>query len=55
MEKKTIPAKPCYSHLGGKLGNLLLASFLEKKWIVATGEKQYVVSEKGKRSLKSWG
>lgn len=27
------PAKSCYEHIGGKLGQLLLEQFIEKGWI----------------------
>lgn len=29
----TKPAKLCYEHLGGKLGQLLKETFIEKNWI----------------------
>lgn len=39
------PAKTCYSHLGGKLGTLLLENFITKKWIAkdnATAKHFYI-------------
>jgi hypothetical protein len=32
-QKERIPAKMCFSHIGGKLGMLLMESFLDKGWL----------------------
>lgn len=43
------PAKTCYSHLGGKLGTLLLENFIEKGWIAKdnSADKHYHITELG--------
>ena len=36
MNEKSVlrkPAKMCYEHIGGKLGQLLVENFTEKGWI----------------------
>jgi hypothetical protein len=59
MNKKDtrIPAKICYSHLGGKLGNILLESFLDKGWIAREqeGEKHYFLTPKGVKEFTKMG
>ena len=57
MEKKNLPAKTCFSHIGGTLGNLLLAMFIEKEWIKSSGieKKHYFITEKGKKEFKKLG
>ena len=57
LNTKQIPAKMCFSHLGGKLGNLLLELFIEKHWISpAKGDsKHFVITEKGKKEFKKMG
>ena len=51
------PAKICYSHLGGKLGTLLLEQFIEKQWIAKTqpGDKQYYITLLGEREFAKLG
>ncbi|KPE52523.1 hypothetical protein [Chryseobacterium indologenes] len=43
------PAKPCYEHIGGKLGQLLLEQFVEKGWIARDNpaDRQYYITDKG--------
>ena len=44
------PAKKCYEHLGGKLGELLLENFAEKKWIAkkSVSDKHFYITELGR-------
>jgi len=59
MEKKeiNIPAKMCYSHLGGKLGNLLMEAFIDKGWIAHEKgtAKNYYVTPKGEKEFSKLG
>lgn len=54
MEK---PAKTCYSHIGGKLGELLLDVFVDKKWMAKKhqSDKHYYITEEGKKGFKRMG
>lgn len=54
---KTKPAKTCYSHLGGKLGTLLLEQFIEKGWIAKeqASDKQYYITSKGEKEFTKLG
>lgn len=54
MEK---PAKTCYSHIGGKLGELLLDVFTEKEWIAKKhqNDKHYYITLKGKKAFEKLG
>jgi hypothetical protein len=56
-KENLIPAKMCYSHIGGKLGTLLLESFVDKGWIAreTAGEKHFYVTEKGKKEFTKLG
>ncbi len=51
MKGKTdkIPAKLCYEHVGGKLGNLLLKQFVANGWLAkeTPEDKNFYVTEKG--------
>ena len=51
------PAKPCYTHIGGKLGSLLMEQFIEKGWIQKnnSADKEYFITEKGEREFKKLG
>ena len=51
------PAKPCYEHIGGKLGQLLLEQFVEKGWIAKDNpaERQYYITEKGTEEFTKLG
>jgi hypothetical protein len=58
MENKfQLPAKTCYSHIGGKLGTLLLEQFITKGWIAKTrpGEKLLFITEKGEQEFAKLG
>jgi DNA-binding PadR family transcriptional regulator len=54
---KKLPAKKCFSHIGGKLGSLLIEHFIEKEWVVANGrtEKHFSITEKGKKEFEKLG
>jgi len=56
-DEKKIPAKTCFSHLGGKLGSLLLEAFVEKGWIAKEQlhDKHYFVTEKGEKEFARLG
>ena len=56
-EKEIIPAKMCYAHIGGKLGEKLKDWFVDKKWIVKAraADKHYYVTEKGLKELTQLG
>ncbi|WJS94325.1 ArsR family transcriptional regulator [Flavobacterium johnsoniae] len=51
------PAKKCYEHLGGKLGELLLETFIEKKWIAKkdSSEKHLYITELGEKEFEKLG
>lgn len=51
------PAKMCYSHIGGKLGQLLAEAFIEKGWIAKDGpdNKHYYITPVGEKELKRIG
>lgn len=50
------PAKTCYSHIGGKLGELLLENFVQKGWIAkATADKHYHITETGQEEFTKMG
>lgn len=58
MKKDSIiPAKSCYDHLGGKLGELLLKSFIANDWIKKDPhtDKNYHVTETGKKGFEALG
>jgi hypothetical protein len=54
------PARPlvngCYDHLGGRLGEALLASLLKKKWIEGSTETRgYSITDRGWIGLEAFG
>ncbi|MBW1654213.1 ArsR family transcriptional regulator [Flavobacterium quisquiliarum] len=51
------PAKKCYEHLGGKLGELLLENFAEKKWIAkkSVSDKHFYITELGEKEFTKLG
>jgi hypothetical protein len=51
------PAKFCYEHIGGKLGELLANAFIEKGWIAKDGadNKHYYITPKGEQALTAMG
>lgn len=56
-QKKIKPAKKCYEHLGGKLGELLLETFADKKWIAKNNpeEKHFYITELGEKEFAKLG
>ncbi|KAF2333810.1 ArsR family transcriptional regulator [Flavobacterium daemonense] len=46
---KVKPAKICYEHIGGKLGQLLAITFAEKGWIAKENpaDKHFYITEIG--------
>jgi hypothetical protein len=52
-----LPAKTCYSHIGGKLGNLLRDTFITKGWIAkqTPNSKHYYITAKGKKGFARLG
>ncbi|MBL0738222.1 ArsR family transcriptional regulator [Flavobacterium sp. GN10] len=58
MRDKTIkPAKKCYEHIGGKLGEILLETFADKKWIAKNNptEKHFYITELGEKEFLKLG
>lgn len=57
MQPNYKPAKTCYSHLGGKLGSLLLEQFIEKQWIAKAEpvDKQYYITPLGEKEFAKLG
>jgi hypothetical protein len=51
------PAKFCYGHIGGKLGELLAAAFIEKGWIAKDGadNKHFYITPTGVQALTKMG
>jgi len=51
------PAKLCFEHIGGKLGELLLETFIEKKWIAKDKpiNKHFYITEKGQKEFTKMG
>ncbi len=50
------PAKTCYSHIGGKLGELLLEHFVDKGWIAKVPEdKHYHITGTGEKEFAQMG
>jgi hypothetical protein len=57
INKQSIPAKTCYSHIGGKLGMMLMETFADKGWIAKKNpiDKHFYVTEKGKKEFTKLG
>jgi DNA-binding PadR family transcriptional regulator len=51
------PAKLCFEHIGGKLGELLLNAFIQKQWIAKQNplSKHFYITEKGKKEFTELG
>lgn len=51
------PAKKCYEHLGGKLGELLLETFADKNWIAKKepSDKHFYITELGEKEFAKLG
>jgi len=52
-----IPPKTCYSHLGGKLAQLLLEKFVENGWIEKENPKakHFYIADKGQKEFSKLG
>lgn len=50
---KQKPAKICYEHIGGKLGQLLAVSFAEKGWIAKknASDKHFYITDLGEKEF----
>lgn len=57
MEEKRKPAKTCFSHIGGKLGTLLMEAFEEKGWIAKANvqDKHFYITPKGEKGFAQLG
>ena len=55
--KAVKPAKMCYSHIGGKLGQLLAETFAEKGWIARDSPtaKHFYITESGQKEFEKLG
>jgi len=51
------PAKTCYTHIGGKLGTLLLEKFIGEGWIAKekSGDKHFFITDKGQEEFTKLG
>lgn len=56
-EEKHLPAKACYTHIGGKLGMLLMEAFIDKAWIAQseTESKHFYITPKGAKEFGRMG
>lgn len=57
MKTKKLPAKACYTHIGGTLGNLLMSMFIDKGWIRASElqPKYFYITDKGHKEFEKLG
>ena len=55
--KEIKPAKLCFEHIGGKLGMLLLETFVDKNWIAKQNpaDKHFYITEKGQEEFAKLG
>ncbi|MBF4507528.1 ArsR family transcriptional regulator [Flavobacterium sp. JLP] len=51
------PAKMCYEHIGGKLGQLLMKNFADKAWIAKNKptDKHFYITDLGQKELEKLG
>jgi DNA-binding PadR family transcriptional regulator len=51
------PAKMCYEHIGGKLGQLLKETFTEKGWIAKNkpADKHFYITDLGQKEFEKLG
>ncbi|CAM3429922.1 ArsR family transcriptional regulator [Flavobacterium chungbukense] len=51
------PAKKCYEHIGGKLGELLLETFVQKNWIAKKepSDKNFYITDLGEKEFAKLG
>jgi predicted transcriptional regulator len=60
MSEKSTPVKPakmCYSHIGGKLGQLLVEAFVDKGWIAKNKptDKHFYITDLGEKEFRKLG
>jgi len=60
MSEKSVlrkPAKMCYEHIGGKLGQLLVENFTDKGWIAKNKatDKNYYITDLGQKEFEKLG
>ena len=50
-------AKPCYSHVGGTLGRLLMEQFIAKGWIGKrkSSDRHFIITLKGEKEFAKLG
>lgn len=55
--KEIIPAKLCFEHIGGKLGQMLMKAFIEKRWIAKNNpdDKHFYITDKGQQGFAKLG
>lgn len=55
IEKK--PVKFCYTHIGGKLGTMLLEAFTNKGWIAKNKptDKHFCITDMGQKEFTKLG
>ena len=51
------PAKICFGHIGGKLGIMLMETFVEKGWIAKlnSADKHFYITDKGQKEFTKLG
>jgi hypothetical protein len=56
-QQEYLPAKMCFSHIGGKLGSMLMESFLDNGWIEKSNaaHKHFFITDKGKKEFLKLG
>lgn len=56
-QKDHIPTKMCFSHIGGKLGALLMEAFLDKGWLAKQepAGKHFYITDKGQKEFTKLG
>jgi len=57
ITKEIKPAKLCFEHIGGKLGMLLMETFIEKNWIAKNNpdDKHFYITDKGQKEFTKMG
>lgn len=57
ISQTQIPAKLCFSHLGGKLGTLLMEQLIKKGWFAkhTAADRHYHVTATGRKELQKLG
>lgn len=48
-------ANQCYSHLGGRLGKVLMEHLLKLGWLEPIEDKRFRLTAKGRLGLLAWG